>query len=537
VYSAPHAGGKTFPAAKAPELNSSFLTPQSSVNPQDKNTATRRVSSARLRKVKELKNQIFDLQRKIEASNLENHALRQLQSRQERAINRYKSAESNLQNVLSRHYEEMRGLRKLLRVSQRTERNMSSKLRKVEAKLLKAKDALQNLLVLSEDKDLAEREELNDRLSILTEELEEKDERIQSLEMQLKVNQVLFSRQLASENKKALQAGIITKNLEMEINSLQQKIKEKDRQLYIKNIYTNRMPRVLKGRRDSVPQEQSRCMVVFLSWFFYVESLYFQKSVNKHSLVIFTFNCQLQENPSEDKDEEAAANGAYSDAQSRTENQSTKKILLPQTSNRKHRDFDFREGRVLMEQYAFSEIRKEKEKEPELLKQQLETLMKSEPGPQSDSVKHNNQEGGAVEGFGKEERQAEEKQNNSEKTGSEGAAPKKPTRLKKKYKFSEAIENLHHGLHTTGTKPKAGSQRQAGQGCSETPDSRGKNSSGLQEPSLGKATKARPKDGAQGCDPEGFTGRRKQLMEELLGTGAVRRDNQSSSRTGMKMEK
>lgn len=46
-----------------------------------------------------------------------------------------------------------------------------------------------------------------------------------SLEKQLKLNNSTFSRQLANENKKAVEAGIITKNLQMEINSLHQKIK------------------------------------------------------------------------------------------------------------------------------------------------------------------------------------------------------------------------------------------------------------------------------------------------------------------------
>lgn len=41
----------------------------------------------------------------------------------------------------------------------------------------------------------------------------------------MKLNNSTFSRQLANENKKAVEAAIITKNLQMEINSLHQKIK------------------------------------------------------------------------------------------------------------------------------------------------------------------------------------------------------------------------------------------------------------------------------------------------------------------------
>lgn len=46
-----------------------------------------------------------------------------------------------------------------------------------------------------------------------------------SLEKQLKLNNSTFSCQLANENKKAVETGIITKNLQMEIKSLHQKIK------------------------------------------------------------------------------------------------------------------------------------------------------------------------------------------------------------------------------------------------------------------------------------------------------------------------
>ncbi|XP_027641914.1 lebercilin-like protein [Falco biarmicus] len=214
------------------------------------------ISSARLHKIKELKNEIFVLQHKLEASSLENHILKQLQCRHSKAIGRYKNSQNNLPDLLASHYNEVRALRKLLRTSQEDERKTSRKLRKVEAELLKAKDALQTLHMLSEDKALAEREELEHRLSVLTEKIEVNDKRIQSLEKQLKLNNSTFSHQLANENKKAVEAGIITKNLKMEINSLHQKIKEKDRQLCVKNIYSNWMPKIPEDKSDPVLHEK-----------------------------------------------------------------------------------------------------------------------------------------------------------------------------------------------------------------------------------------------------------------------------------------
>ncbi|NWQ66660.1 LCA5L protein, partial [Neopipo cinnamomea] len=523
-----NAGGRTFPAPSSKLHPCSCLTLQSNVTSQDKTAAARRVSSARLHKIKELKNEIADLQRKIEASSLENHALRQLQCRQSKAIGRYKSSESNFEDILARHYKEVRDLRKLLRISQESERTTRKFLRKAEAELLKVNDALQALLVLSRDKGLAGTEELHHRLSVLTEKLEAKEEKIQSLEMQLKLNNSTFSRQLASESKKVLEAAIITKNLKMEINSVHQKIKEKDRQLYIRNIYANRMPKTLKDRIDLLPQEQSLSVnrAVQVDKESFRALLLSQHHDTEKSPIQLT----KEKKSSEDKDEEAAANEVNSDAQ-RTENQSAKETLMPKTSNRAHREY-LREGRLLMGEHAFSGFMKGKEEDIELLRQELKNLLRTEPGPQSDGGKDNHQGGDAVEEPAKEEK-AEEQPMNGGKEGSEGAIPNKtPARPGKKYTFSEATENLHQGLHASGRKPKAGSQGQAGQGCSATAESRGKNSFGLYEPSFGKDAKPRQDTGAAGAEGRAHVvsaERKKRLMKELFGAGAAQRDNPSCS--------
>ncbi|NXV05001.1 LCA5L protein, partial [Cettia cetti] len=481
-YSDLNAGGKKWPAAKNPCLNSSFLTLPGGVVYQDKNATARRISSARLHKIKELKNEIFDLERKIEASSLENVALKDLTRRHARAIDRYDNAESHLQELLAGHRNEMRDLRKLLKMSQENEKNTGRELKKVEAELRRTKGDLKTLVVLSEDKALAEREELNRRLSVLNETLEAKDERIQSLEMQLKLNNSIFSRQLASESKKLLEATMITKDLLVEINIVQQKIKEKDRQLYIKNIYANRMPKALRDRSDWVPNDQiDRSVQVDKESF--RELLLSQHQKTEKSPI------QLKKKEKRgDKGGEDKAKEVCSDTQGRKKKQATKKVPMPETSKRTHR--------VLMEEHKIQLI-KEMEKQTEFFEEELKSLTKSEQSPQSDSVKENNQEGEAVEGVQKEEKKTYEQQ--KKKDRSEGAVPSKdPTRLKKKYISSEAVENLHQGLHTSGAKCKAGSLsslRWAGQSCSNTAVSRGKISFGAYEPSFGQTPLAR-QDGA-----------------------------------------
>ncbi|KAM9627913.1 LOW QUALITY PROTEIN: lebercilin-like protein [Morphnus guianensis] len=528
VYFALNAGGKKLPAEKIPHQNSSFLSLQSSMISQKKNTVAQQISSASLHKIKELKNEICYLQHKLEASSLENHILKQLQCRHSKAIGRHENSGSNLLDLLGSHYDEVRALRKLLRMSQEDERNTSRKLRKVEAELLKAKNALQTLHVLSEDKALAEREELDHRLSALTEKMEENDKRIQSLEKQLKLNNSTFSCQLANENKKAVETGIITKNLQMESKSLHQKIKEKDRQLYVKNICANWMPKIPKDKSDSVPHEKSMCLSIN-------RSVQVDKQ-NFRSLLLSQYQTQETEKSpvwltkekmsSEDKNQKAEANEAYTDAQCRTEKHSTKKIPKPETSSRTCREY-LREGTLLMEEYTCLEFMEESD----LLKRELKKIMKTEQTPLSDNVKENSQEEDAVEEYEKEEKKPDEQLSNSEKAGTKCVTPgpknKTPIRLKKKYIFSEATENLHRGLLTSGTKSKKDSlcnHRHAGQDCSEPAESKMKNSFGLYEPSFGKVTKTRQKDSsteAEGCAHMTYSLKGKSLMKELFGPGCV----------------
>ncbi|KAM6438874.1 LOW QUALITY PROTEIN: lebercilin-like protein [Rhynochetos jubatus] len=503
---------------------------------QKKNAVAQRISSARLHKIKELKN-IFHLQHKLEASRSENHVLKQLQCRHSKAVGRYENSGSNLSDLLGSHCDEARSLRKLLQMSQEDERNTSRKLRKVEAELLKAKGALQTLHVLSENKALAEREELDH--IVLTEKTEVNDERIQSLEKQLKLNNSTFSRQLANENKKAVEAGIIAKNLQMEINSLHQKIKEKDWQLHVKNIYANRMPQIPKDKSDSVPREISRSInrsVQVDKWSFRLLLLsQYQTQTGKGPIQLTKEN-----KSSEDSNQAAKANEADTDAQCRTEAQ-TNKIPKPETFNTTY----LRDGRLLTEEYTCLEFMKEDERETDLLKEELKERMKTEQAPLSDSVKENNQEEDAVEH--QKEKKPDAQLSNREKAGSKcvtpGARNKTPIRLEKKYIFSDATENLHHGLLTSGTKTKAGclcTHRHAGQGCRGAAESKVKNSSGLHKPSFGNVTTARQKDNpteAEGCAHITLAEREK-LMKELFGPGCVCRDSHSSSNTrGMKKVK
>ncbi|EPY79216.1 hypothetical protein CB1_000950006 [Camelus ferus] len=203
---------------------------------------THRVLSARLHKIKELRNELADLHRKLEATAIENQFLKQLQFRHLKAIGKYENSQNNLPQIMVKHQNEVKNLRQLLRKSQGKERTVSRKLRETDSELLKTKDALQALQKLSEDKNLAEREELTQRLSVLTTKMEANDKKIQNLEKQLRLNNKAFTRQLASESQKTLAAHAATNALQLEVKRLQQELK---------------IPELMSSSQESVRAEHS----------------------------------------------------------------------------------------------------------------------------------------------------------------------------------------------------------------------------------------------------------------------------------------
>ena len=159
--------------------NVPFLSSQISVAAQRRDAMIHRILSARLRKIKELKNELADLHHKAEATVIENQFLKQVQLKHLKAIGNYENSQNNLPQIMAKHQNEVKNLRQLLRKSQAKERAMSRKLREMDGELLRTKDALQALQKISEDNSLPEREELTQRLSILTAKMEANDKKIQ----------------------------------------------------------------------------------------------------------------------------------------------------------------------------------------------------------------------------------------------------------------------------------------------------------------------------------------------------------------------
>ncbi|XP_061846824.1 lebercilin [Colius striatus] len=210
---------------------------------------TKRVLSARLLKINELRNELTELHIKLDELQKENRALKRLQHRQEKALNKFEDTENEISQLLARHNNEMRILRERLRKSQEKERATERRLKDAEDELYRTKTVLQKLQKLSADKHLAERGELAKKLAYAESRLEDSEKRIKDLEKNLELSGSSFQRELQSKKKKMFEVQEENRVLQEQLHQLNQKLKEKERELEAKNIYANRMLK-LSPRKD-----------------------------------------------------------------------------------------------------------------------------------------------------------------------------------------------------------------------------------------------------------------------------------------------
>lgn len=209
--------------------------------PKDIDVVTKRVLSARLLKINELRNELTELQMKLEECQKENKALKRLQFRQEKALNKFEDTENEVSQLISRHNNEMRTLKERLRKSQERERNTEKRLKDSEEELYRANVALKKLKQLSENKHLAEREELTKKVDLLESRLDDRERRVRELEKNIELTQSSFQRQLVVEKKKVHEVQEDHKVLQEELQRLTQKLRDKERELDAKNIYALRL--------------------------------------------------------------------------------------------------------------------------------------------------------------------------------------------------------------------------------------------------------------------------------------------------------
>ncbi|XP_050996331.1 lebercilin [Acomys russatus] len=231
---------------------------------KDPDIVTKRVLSARLLKINELQNEVSELQAKLAQLLKENKALKSLQYRQEKALNKFEDAESEISQLIQRHNNEITALKERLRKSQEKERVTEKRVKDTEGELFRTKFSLQKLKKISEARHLPERDDLAKKLVSAELKLDDTERKIKELSKNLELSTNSFQRQLLAERKRAFEAYDENKVLQKELQRLYHKLKEKERELDIKNIYSNRLPKSSpKKEKEVIARKNVSCQSDF----------------------------------------------------------------------------------------------------------------------------------------------------------------------------------------------------------------------------------------------------------------------------------
>ncbi|XP_004450636.1 lebercilin [Dasypus novemcinctus] len=230
---------------------------------KDTDLVTKRVLSARLLKINELQNKVTELQVKLVELLKENKALKRLQYRQEKALNKFEDTENEISQLIARHNNEITALKERLRKSQEKERATEKRVKDTEGELFRTKFSLQKLKTISEARHLPERDDLAKKLVSAELKLDDTERKIKELSKNLELSTNSFQRQLLAERKRASEAHDENKVLQKELQRLYHKLKEKERELDIKNIYSNRLPKSSKKEKDLTPRKNAACQSDF----------------------------------------------------------------------------------------------------------------------------------------------------------------------------------------------------------------------------------------------------------------------------------
>nr|KAF6341410.1 lebercilin LCA5 [Myotis myotis] len=193
---------------------------------KDIDLVTKRVLSARLLKISELQNEVTELHIKLAEQLKENKALKRLQYRQEKALNKFEDTENEISQLITRHNNEITALKERLRKSQEKERATEKKVKDAEGELFKTKFSLKKLKMISEARHLPERDDLAKKLVAAELKLDDTERKIKELSKNLELSSNSFQRQLLAEKKRAYDAHDENKVLQKELQQLHHKLKD-----------------------------------------------------------------------------------------------------------------------------------------------------------------------------------------------------------------------------------------------------------------------------------------------------------------------
>ncbi|EDW79404.1 uncharacterized protein Dwil_GK20432 [Drosophila willistoni] len=191
---------------------------QPSMVPQNTSEIHQRVMSARNLRMKTFQNQLADAQAEIANLAHENRMLRTLHKRQSSALNKYESTNAELPQLLHSHSEELRVWQTKHRNLQAINKDLEMKLKQKEALILSLSDQNKHYSQLNKDKNLDERQKLQEKLRSLEQRLQDKDNDMKLMARKVQLETKNFRQQLLNEQKKGKEVMLKLEKARLELS-------------------------------------------------------------------------------------------------------------------------------------------------------------------------------------------------------------------------------------------------------------------------------------------------------------------------------
>ncbi|KAL0615570.1 Lebercilin-like protein [Plecturocebus cupreus] len=290
---------------------------------------------------------------------------------------------------------------------------------------------------------------------------------------------------------------------------------EKDRELEIKNIYSHRILKNLHDTED-YPKVSSTKSV----------------QADRKSLPFTSMRHQATQKsdvpPLTTKGKKATGNFDHKEKSTEINREiphCVNKLPKQEDSKRKYEDLS-KEDKHLEVQVLLENIRRQKDKKEDQEKKTISVKEEQELPPKIMEVIHPEREINQDD-LVREKFKRSMERNDMDDTHGKCTAPftKGPLRQRRHYSFTEATENLHHGLPALGGPANAGNMRcshSTSKHLSNREERELEHSDSGYEPSFGKSSRIKVKDTT-------FRDKKSSLMEELFGSGYILKTDQSDS--------
>ncbi|KAG8235208.1 hypothetical protein J437_LFUL015896 [Ladona fulva] len=158
-----------------------------------------KIMSTKIIKMKELESELNLRRSQLNEVIAENRVLKALQRRQELALKNYEQSKGQLPQLIQSHSEEIKVLKTKCKKMSAQNRDLEKKLREREAELQTLQDQHKHLLKLSKDRNLGERERLQEEVTYLKQMMESMEAQVQDLSKKRAIEHKVHQQQMQSE--------------------------------------------------------------------------------------------------------------------------------------------------------------------------------------------------------------------------------------------------------------------------------------------------------------------------------------------------